>query len=150
MRLTATYTLVKVTGKQATIKFDGTISANEMQSVDLKMNGTQTGEMIVDVKTGWLIGIIIFAVRSLCLFAGISLGAAVSRAPQTVRRFGWLGFITQAGVGLGLANEVMRRFPDWGPAVATVIIAVISINQVVGPITFKYALLRSDEIRAGK
>lgn len=49
------YTLLKLTGKQATIKFDGVITANEMSDVDLNLNGTMTGEMIVDAKTGWLI-----------------------------------------------------------------------------------------------
>ncbi len=44
-----------MTGKTATIQFDGTISANTMQDMDMKMDGTQKGEMIVDVNTGWLI-----------------------------------------------------------------------------------------------
>jgi len=55
MKIHAKYTLLKLSSKQATIKFDGTISANTMQDMDLKLNGTQTGEMIVDTKSGWLI-----------------------------------------------------------------------------------------------
>jgi hypothetical protein len=55
MKVHAKYTLEKVSGKQATIKFDGTLTANNVQDVDMKLNGTQKGEMIVDVKTGWLI-----------------------------------------------------------------------------------------------
>jgi len=55
MQIRARYTLLKVTGKQATIGVDGIISANKMNDAELKMNGTMKGEMIVDVKTGWLI-----------------------------------------------------------------------------------------------
>jgi hypothetical protein len=55
MKFHAKYTLLKVSGKQATIGIDGTITANADEDIDLKMNGTQKGEMVVDVKTGWLI-----------------------------------------------------------------------------------------------
>ena len=55
MKFHAKYTLLKVSGKQATISIDGTISGNTMEDIDLKKNGTMKGEMIVDVKTGWLI-----------------------------------------------------------------------------------------------
>jgi len=55
MQFHAKYTLLKVTGKQATIGVDGIISANKLNDAELKMEGTMKGEMIVDVKTGWLI-----------------------------------------------------------------------------------------------
>lgn len=55
MMFTLTYTLLKVTGKEATLGLNGKISANKFNEADLKMDGTMTGEMIVDVKTGWLI-----------------------------------------------------------------------------------------------
>ncbi len=55
MMFTLTYTLLKVSGKEATLGLDGKISANKFNDEDLKMDGTMTGEMIVDVKTGWLI-----------------------------------------------------------------------------------------------
>ncbi len=55
MKFHAKYTLLKVSGKQATIGIDGTISGNTVENMDLKMNGTQKGEMLIDMKTGWLI-----------------------------------------------------------------------------------------------
>ena len=53
----AKYTLVKLTGSQATLQLDGIITANKMEDVnaDLNLSGLQKGEIIVDVKTGWLI-----------------------------------------------------------------------------------------------
>jgi hypothetical protein len=55
MKVHAKYTLEKVSGKKATIHFDGTLSANTVQDVDMKLDGTQSGEMIIDISTGWLI-----------------------------------------------------------------------------------------------
>jgi len=51
-----------------------------------------------------------------------------------------MSYITQAGVGLGLAKEVVVEFPEWGTAFATIIISVIVVNQIVGPPFFKWAL----------
>jgi hypothetical protein len=42
----------------------------------------------------------------------------------------------------------MSRFPDWGPALATTIVAIIAINQLIGPIAFKFALNAVGEARA--
>ena len=55
MKFKAKYTLLKISGKQATIGIEGTISSNSIQGEDIKMSGTMEGEMIVDIKTGWLI-----------------------------------------------------------------------------------------------
>jgi hypothetical protein len=61
-----------------------------------------------------------------------------------------LSFVTQAGVSLGLAGIVMSRFPDWGPALATTIVGIIALNQVIGPVTFKLALSRVGEARGSR
>jgi hypothetical protein len=55
MRFRAVYTLLKVSGKQATIKIDGTITANTVADQNLRLNGTQKGEIVVDTRTGWFI-----------------------------------------------------------------------------------------------
>ena len=57
-----------------------------------------------------------------------------------------MGFVTQAGVGLGLAKRVGTDFPTWGPSIATLIIAVIVMNEVLGPLFFKSAIVRSGEL----
>jgi hypothetical protein len=48
------YTLIKLSGKKATIGLEGTITANEEAGENIpKINGTQSGEATVDVRTGW-------------------------------------------------------------------------------------------------
>jgi len=53
MKVHMKYTLKKLTGKKATIALDGIITANTLNGQNIQLNGTQTGEMIVNVKTGW-------------------------------------------------------------------------------------------------
>eukprot|EP00465_Bigelowiella_longifila_P002398 CAMPEP_0185273250 /NCGR_PEP_ID=MMETSP1359-20130426/49051_1 /TAXON_ID=552665 /ORGANISM="Bigelowiella longifila, Strain CCMP242" /LENGTH=271 /DNA_ID=CAMNT_0027865805 /DNA_START=419 /DNA_END=1234 /DNA_ORIENTATION=+ len=52
----------------------------------------------------------------------------------------WYAYVTQAGVALGLAKKVHGQFPEWGADFATLIVAMVVLNQVVGPPLFKHAL----------
>lgn len=52
----------------------------------------------------------------------------------------WMCCLTQAGVSLGLASEVAVIFPMFGRDFQTALIAVIIINQVLGPILFRVAM----------
>ena len=88
------------------------------------------------------------AVRFVLIWLGAYLGTSLSGDPPLFRRMAGLSFVTQAGVSLGLAGIVTSRFPDWGPALATTIVAVISLNQLIGPIAFKFALNAVGEARA--
>ena len=49
-------------------------------------------------------------------------------------------YITQAGVALGLTTLIATEFPGWGYEFQTIIIAIIVINQLVGPPLFKMAI----------
>jgi len=95
----------------------------------------------------WLIALLLVAVRSLLIWIGAYLGGSLAGDPSRSRRMSGLGFITQAGVSLGLAGIVARSFPEWGAALSTTIVAVIALNQIVGPITFKLALGAVGEAR---
>jgi hypothetical protein len=55
MKVSMQYTLLKLSGKEATLGLNGTISSNNIDDQELRMDGTMTGEMRVDVNTGWLI-----------------------------------------------------------------------------------------------
>ena len=97
----------------------------------------------------WLIAFLVVVVRCLLIWLGSYLGAASSGDPARHRQMSGLSYITQAGVSLGLAGIVMRSFPDWGPALATTIVAIITLNQIIGPIAFKFALNTVGEAHAG-
>ncbi len=88
----------------------------------------------------WPIALILFTVRLVGITIGATLGSVIARIPPRHTRLAWMAYITQAGVGLALAKEVAVEFPTFGPDLATLIIAVIVINQIVGPPFFKFAI----------
>jgi hypothetical protein len=57
MKFHAKYTVLKLSGSEAVLQLDGTITANEMDDAEANMNlnGQQKGEITIDLKTGWLI-----------------------------------------------------------------------------------------------
>ncbi|RYZ38088.1 MAG: transporter, partial [Myxococcaceae bacterium] len=65
-----------------------------------------------------------------------------------LKRYLWMGLISQAGVTFGLAALVSRTFPSFGPQVEVLIIAMITAHELVGPVLTRRALLGSGEIRA--
>jgi Trk K+ transport system NAD-binding subunit len=56
-----------------------------------------------------------------------------------------MAYVTQAGIGLGLAKSVVDQFPSFGTEFAAMIIAVIVLSQIVGPPLFKWAIRRVGE-----
>jgi Kef-type K+ transport system membrane component KefB len=87
-----------------------------------------------------------FAVwRALLLFASTWTGARVAGEPAAIRRSGWTPFITQAGVSLGLAELVAASYPGIGTKIRTLVLAVVAINQLVGPVLFKWSLRSNGE-----
>ncbi|MEO1441758.1 MAG: NAD-binding protein, partial [Chloroflexota bacterium] len=87
------------------------------------------------------IAIVLFVVRAFSIFVGSFAGATLAGEPMRFRRVAWLALITQAGIALGLAREVSVQFPDTlGGDFATLIIAVVVLNEVFGPIFLKFAL----------
>ncbi len=103
---------------------------------------TLTGASIdLGVLAGtWRIALALAGVRLVSIALGAGLGGALGGAPGRHNRVAWAGYITQAGVGLGLAKEVADEFPVWGLEFATILIAVIVINQIIGPPLFKWVL----------
>ena len=100
------------------------------------------------LATLWPFALLISGTRALCVWAGTSLGAHLARAEPTVKRYAWLGFVSQAGVTLALATIVARTFPSWGMEIQAIIIAMIAIHELIGPIGFQYALKKAGETGA--
>jgi Trk K+ transport system NAD-binding subunit/Kef-type K+ transport system membrane component KefB len=108
---------------------------------------TLTGASLeLDVLTQtWAIALALFAIRLVGIFIGSFAGGAAAGDPLSHNRLGWMTYVTQAGVGLGLAKEVAVEFPEWGTAFATLIISLIILNQIVGPPLSKWAIRRVGE-----
>jgi Kef-type K+ transport system membrane component KefB len=64
-----------------------------------------------------------------------------------LRRYLWMGLISQAGVTFGLAALVSRTFPDFGPQVEVLIVAMITAHELIGPVLTRRSLEKVGETR---
>jgi Kef-type K+ transport system membrane component KefB len=84
---------------------------------------------------------------------GIYLGARIAgRLVSLDRVFTGrvtLGLLPQAGVAIALVALLLADFKPWGPIVGTIVLGTIIVNQLVGPVLFRNAIVASGEARAG-
>ncbi len=111
-----------------------------------------TGASInVDIlKTGWFLGLTIVFARTLMIFIGSIISGKLAGDSPRIYKNTWMGFITQAGVSLGLLTEIIRRFPEIGVPIQSILIAAITLNQIIGPVMFKHALKKVGETGVNK
>lgn len=93
----------------------------------------------------WAIALLLFGVRLAAMILGAVAGGTLAGDPWKVNRIAWMPYVTQAGVGLGLATLIAQEFPAWGQEFATILIGVIVLNQVVGPPLFKWFIIQVGE-----
>ena len=95
----------------------------------------------------WVLVIPIVLARMLAIWGGAHLGARWAGAPPLEQRYVWMGLVSQAGVAIGLAAVVAEVYPSRGAELRSLFLAVIAINQTLGPILFRQALSRSGELQ---
>lgn len=87
----------------------------------------------------------------LVLVRGLGIWLSCRRfAPREDPRLGrllWMGLISQAGVTFGLASLVARTFPSFGPSVEVLIVAMVTLHELVGPVLTRRALTQAGEAR---
>lgn len=85
-------------------------------------------------------------VRTAALWGGVRVGARWAGAMGDEGRYVWMGLVSQAGVAIGLAAILAEAYPGRGPYLAGMLLALIAVNESVGPILFRRALTRAGEI----
>jgi Kef-type K+ transport system membrane component KefB len=100
------------------------------------------------LRQTWLLALVCVILRGLLKFSGTFIGASLTREEKGVRRWAWTGFVSQAGVALGMAIVIQSNFPDWGGEFLTLVLAIIAINQIIGPVLLQKLLIKVKE--AGK
>jgi Kef-type K+ transport system membrane component KefB len=97
------------------------------------------------LRQTWLLALGCVLLRGFLKFSGTFLGSRLTGEDKEVQRLGWAGFISQAGVALGMAIVIQDNFPDWGSEFMALVLAVIAINQIIGPIFLQRLLVRVKE-----
>ncbi len=95
----------------------------------------------------WPLVIPIVVVRAAGIWAGTQLGAWWAKAEPAAAKYTWMGLISQAGVAIGLSSVVANVYPERGEEMRTLFLAIIAINETIGPILFRLSLLRSGEAK---
>ncbi|MBS2020319.1 MAG: cation:proton antiporter [Deltaproteobacteria bacterium] len=102
------------------------------------------------LKEYWPIALLLTGSRAVVTVATSRLSSRIARDEPVVKKWGWAGLLSQAGVALGIAQVIARQFPapSFGPAFRDLAIACIAINEMAGPVIFKLALDRAKETKA--
>lgn len=109
-----------------------------------------SGAKISLAQVGQLLPVVvpIALVRAASIWGGVRLGTMWAKAEGVERRYAWMGLISQAGVAIGLSSIVAEAYPEQGRALSALLLSLIAINETVGPILFRRALVRSGETPA--
>ena len=83
--------------------------------------------------------------RLLALYHAARIGCDAIGAPESHKNVAWMGYVTQAGVALGLVRTAAARFPQWGDEFGALMVATIVMNQLVGPPMFRAAIVSVGE-----
>lgn len=95
----------------------------------------------------WPVVLTVALIRMGGIYVSVTTGSRLAQAEPPVTRYGWTGLVSQAGVALGLATIVADRLPLVGVAMQTLVIGVVAFNESVGPILFRWGLLRAGEVK---
>jgi Kef-type K+ transport system membrane component KefB len=93
----------------------------------------------------WPWALLLAAVRVVTTWGACKLGSRWASDVEQVRRYGWMPLISQAGVTIGMAVVLVEEFPRFGPGLSNLTMAVVGLNEAIGPVLFKYALDRTGE-----
>jgi Kef-type K+ transport system membrane component KefB len=93
----------------------------------------------------WPIAIAFAGSRIIVTYIAGRVACRLANDPPIMRRFSWAGLISQAGLALGVASVIERSFPILGSGFRALSIAVVALNEMFGPVLFKFALDRSGE-----
>ncbi|HKU37672.1 MAG TPA: cation:proton antiporter [Polyangiales bacterium] len=102
----------------------------------------QTGALAVI----WLPATLIAIVRAVGFVFGARIGAQLAGAPSAVQRFAGFGLLPQAGLAQALAILFNRSFPEFADQAGALILSVVTLNVVVSPVAYRFALLRAGEV----
>jgi Kef-type K+ transport system membrane component KefB len=93
----------------------------------------------------WPLALALAVARAAWTWGAGRLASRLAEDPPTLRRWGWSGLVSQAGLALGIAARIQGEFPSFGATFAALAIATVALNELVGLVLFKTALDRTGE-----
>jgi Kef-type K+ transport system membrane component KefB len=97
------------------------------------------------LKALWPVAIALVSSRTIVTAITGRLASRLAGDPPVIKKWGWTGLVSQAGLALGLAATISSKFPTFGNGFRALAIATVALNEMFGPILFKFALDRTGE-----
>jgi Kef-type K+ transport system membrane component KefB len=94
----------------------------------------------------WPVALALCVARALITVGLARVSARVAQDVPVLHKWSWAGLVSQAGLTLGLSVVIVRTFPQIGPSFGSLAIAAVAINEMIGPVLFKFALDRAGEV----
>ncbi len=95
----------------------------------------------------WPLALSLVIARMLFIFISTRMSVSLAGGDRETRTHLWMGYLAQAGVSLGLVSIFRESLhAQWVQDLATILTAVIAINQIIGPIMLKIALQKLKEV----
>lgn len=98
------------------------------------------------LRTAGILALLIVLTRCLGKYAGARIGAKVSGASDTVRKYLGLALLPKAGVTVGLILLASLEFPSFGGVMLSAVLASTIINELISPPLAKYAISKAGEV----
>lgn len=92
--------------------------------------------------------VLLVAVRAMGFLGGSRIAVKIAGGPPEIGKQVGFGLLPQAGLAIALALLLARTFPELGPDAAALTLGVVAINEMLAPVFFRRALIRSGEGRA--
>jgi Kef-type K+ transport system membrane component KefB len=86
-------------------------------------------------------------VRGLGIYAGARIAGRLSRTDARFTRWITFGLLPQAGVAIALVALLLADFAPWGRVIGTIVLGTIIVNQLIGPVLFRNAIIAAGESR---
>jgi Kef-type K+ transport system membrane component KefB len=80
--------------------------------------------------------------------AGAALAGRWLELPAGIRHNLGVALLSQAGLAIGLALVIQRRYPEHGPVLGAVVLGAVVVFELVGPVSARFAVLRSARAEA--
>jgi Kef-type K+ transport system membrane component KefB len=97
------------------------------------------------VRQLWPVALMLCGARTAVTWVGQIVSGRIAKDSLVLRRWAWSGLVSQAGLALGISVIIAREFPSFGSSFRALAIATVAINEMVGPVLFKFALDRNGE-----
>ncbi len=98
-----------------------------------------------EIMAIWPIVVSLFLMRVFLTWGSEKVAHQLADSPVALKKYGFTPFISQAGLSIGLAVIVYDKIPEVGPQIATLAIAVVTLNEIFGPIIFKWGLTQVEK-----